>query len=82
MPEGGSTIFVEAMKIKSVDTLGAGDVWHAANCYGLVSGLGLPRTIEFANTAAAMKCEQFWGRLGAPSLEQVQQRMKSQWTKH
>jgi sulfofructose kinase len=82
LPEGGSTVFVEAMKIKSIDTLGAGDVWHAAYCYGLVSGLGLPRTIEFANTAGAMKCEQLWGRLGAPSLEQVQQRMKSQRTKH
>jgi sulfofructose kinase len=77
MTEGGRTLFVEALNIKSIDTLGAGDVWHAAYCYGLVSGLGLPRTIEFANTAAAMKCEQLWGRLGAPSLEQVQQRMKS-----
>jgi sulfofructose kinase len=75
IPEGGSTIFVEAVKIKSIDTLGAGDVWHAAYCYGLVSDLGLPRTIEFANTAAAMKCEQLWGRLGAPTLAQVLRRL-------
>jgi sulfofructose kinase len=75
IPEGGKTLFVEAVKIKSIDTLGAGDVWHAAYCYGLVSNLGLQKTVEFANVAAAMKCEQLWGRLGAPTLIEVWHRM-------
>jgi sulfofructose kinase len=75
IPEGGKTLFVEAVKIKSIDTLGAGDVWHAAYCYGLLSNLGLQKTVEFANVAAAMKCEQLWGRLGAPTLIEVWHRM-------
>jgi sulfofructose kinase len=70
-------LFVPALKIRSVDTLGAGDVWHAAYCYGLVSNMGLQKTVEFANVAAAMKCERLWGRLGAPTLEEVQGRLKS-----
>jgi sulfofructose kinase len=70
-------LFVSAIPIQSVDTLGAGDVWHAAYCYGLVSNLGLQKTIEFANMAAAMKCERLWGRLGAPTLEEVQARLGS-----
>jgi sulfofructose kinase len=74
IPEGGNSLFVDAAKITSIDTLGAGDVWHAAYCYGLVSNLGLLKTVEFANLAAAMKCEQLWGRLGAPTLEQVKRR--------
>jgi sulfofructose kinase len=77
IPDGGRTLFVEAMKIKSIDTLGAGDVWHAAYCYGLVSKLGLQRTVEFANMAAAMKCEHLWGRLGAPSFSDVERRLNS-----
>jgi sulfofructose kinase len=71
----GKLLFVPAVPIKSVDTLGAGDVWHAAYCYGLVSNLGLQKTVEFANTAAAMKCERLWGRLGAPTLTEVRQRL-------
>ncbi len=74
--EGGKALFVEAVKIKSIDTLGAGDVWHAAYCYGLVSKFGLQKTVELANMAAAMKCEQLWGRLGAPRLNEVQDRLK------
>jgi sulfofructose kinase len=74
-PEGGQMSFVKAVKIKCLDTLGAGDVWHAGYCYGLVSGFGLQKTVEFANLAAAMKCEQPWGRLGAPTLAQVLNRL-------
>jgi sulfofructose kinase len=76
LTEGGNTLFFEAVKIKSIDTLGAGDVWHAAYCYGLVGHLGLKKTIEFANMAAAMKCERLWGRLGAPTLPEVEERLK------
>jgi sulfofructose kinase len=72
----GELLFVPAVPIQSVDTLGAGDVWHAAYCYGLVSNLELQKTIEFANLAAAMKCERLWGRLGAPTLEEVQGRLR------
>jgi sulfofructose kinase len=73
----GDLLFVPAVPIQSVDTLGAGDVWHAAYCYGLVNNSGLQKTVEFANTAAAIKCERLWGRLGAPTLEEVQARLKT-----
>jgi sulfofructose kinase len=77
MTADSKLLFVPAVPIQSVDTLGAGDVWHAAYCYGLVNNIGLRKTVEFANTAAAMKCEQLWGRLGAPTLEEVQIRLTS-----
>jgi sulfofructose kinase len=71
----GELLLFSSVPIQSVDTLGAGDVWHAAYCYGLVSNLGLQKTVEFANLAASMKCERLWGRLGAPTLAEIQTRL-------
>jgi sulfofructose kinase len=57
-----------SLRIRAVDTLNAGDVWHGAYVYGLVNDWGLSRSVRMANIAAAMKCEHFGGRLGAPQL--------------
>jgi sulfofructose kinase len=60
-----------AMPVQAVDTLGAGDVWHGTYVYGLVNGWGLFESVRMANAAAAMKCERFGGRLGAPSRSEL-----------
>jgi len=59
------------LPILAVDTLNAGDVWHGAYVYGLVNGWDLSRSVRMANVAAAMKCERFGGRLGAPRLPEL-----------
>jgi sulfofructose kinase len=64
------------IRIDAVDTLNAGDVWHGAYAFGVASGWSLARTVATANVAAAMKCEHFGGRLGAPRLSEVQERMR------
>ncbi|MEZ0168650.1 PfkB family carbohydrate kinase [Microvirga sp. TS319] len=58
--------------IQAVDTLGAGDVWHGTYVYGLVNDWGLSASVRMANAAAAMKCERFGGRLGAPHRSELQ----------
>jgi sulfofructose kinase len=63
-----------SLKIRAVDTLNAGDVWHGAYVYGLVNDWGLSRSVRMANIAAAMKCEHFGGRLGAPQLRDLLER--------
>jgi sulfofructose kinase len=63
-----------ALPIRAVDTLNAGDVWHGTYVYGLVSGWELPRSVQMANIASAMKCEHFGGRLGAPRLPELLER--------
>ncbi len=65
-----------SLQIRAVDTLNAGDVWHGAYVYGLVKGWGLPLSVQRANVAAAMKCEHFGGRHGAPSLPQLLERSR------
>jgi ribokinase len=63
-----------APAVKAVDTLGAGDVWHGAFTWGLVTGLPMPEIVQWANLAAAMKCEVFGGVTGTPTLAQLQLR--------
>ena len=62
---------VPSIPIVEQDTLNAGDVWHGAYVHGLVEGWPLERTVRLANVAAAIKCERFGGRLGAPGLAEV-----------
>lgn len=65
-----------SLRVRAVDTLNAGDVWHGAYVYGLVNGWDLPRRVLMANVAAAMKCEHFGGRHGAPRLPEVLERSR------
>jgi sulfofructose kinase len=66
---------VPTIAIRARDTLNAGDVWHGAYVYGLVEGWPLERLVRIANVAAAIKCERFGGRLGAPALAEVLARL-------
>ncbi|MEQ1770389.1 MAG: sugar kinase [Devosia sp.] len=61
-----------AMPIRSVDTLAAGDVFHAAFAFGLAEGWAMEHTLRFASVAAAIKCTRRGGRLGAPTRAEVE----------
>ena len=76
--ESGHVLKVPAPAVKAVDTLGAGDVWHGAFTWGLVMGLPMPEIVQWANLAAAMKCEVFGGVTGTPTLAQLQLRTASE----
>ena len=61
---------VVAPTVDAEDTLGAGDVFHAALVVGLTEGLGTTRkAVQLACAAAALKCTRFGGRLGAPTRQ-------------
>jgi sulfofructose kinase len=67
----GGVRHTPAPKIKPVDTLAAGDVYHGSFAVGLAEGWDMERTIRFASAAAAVKCLTFGGRLGAPNRAQT-----------
>jgi len=67
----GCPIWHAARKIKVVDTLAAGDVWHGAFAVALSNGMEEGAAIDFASIAAAIKCSRPGGREGAPSHEEV-----------
>lgn len=54
-------IFGTPLKIKSVDTTGAGDNFHGAFIYGLRQNMPLEECIRFSNAYAGLCCEGFGG---------------------
>lgn len=60
-----------AYTIKTVDSTGAGDVFHGAFCYGLIRGWTLGHCLEFCNAAGALACTKLGARAGIPKLEEV-----------
>lgn len=60
-----------APKVEAIDTLAAGDVFHAGFAVGLVEGWPMDKIIRFASVAAAIKCTRFGGRLGCPTRDEV-----------
>jgi sulfofructose kinase len=78
-PEGamalveGETLYVKGFKIETVDTTGAGDVFHGGFIYGLLQNWEISEILRFANAAAALKCRDLGGRRGIPQLGEVHQ---------
>ncbi len=69
--QAGCVRHVEAPRIKAVDTLAAGDVFHGAFAVGLAEGMPVEWSLRFASAAAALKCLRFGGRLGAPGRQET-----------
>ncbi|RUU12200.1 sugar kinase [Mesorhizobium sp. M6A.T.Ca.TU.002.02.2.1] len=75
----GSVRHVAAPRIKAVDTLAAGDVFHGAFAVGLAEAMPIEQTLRFASAAAALKCQRFGGRLGAPDRPETLAMMAAHW---
>lgn len=74
--EGGQRGHEPGFAVDSVDSLGAGDVWHGAFALALGEGQSLRSALRFANASAAIKCTRPGGRAGAPSRAEVTQFLK------
>ncbi|RWE06796.1 MAG: sugar kinase [Mesorhizobium sp.] len=75
----GRVRHVEAPKVKAVDTLAAGDVFHGAFAIGLAEAMPVEQALRFASAAAALKCLRFGGRLGAPDRAETLAMMAAHW---
>jgi ribokinase len=64
--------FAPAFKVKTVDTTGAGDVYHGAYIAGLLKQWPLESRMIFASACAAIKCTKPGGRTGIPTFRKVQ----------
>ena len=69
--EGGREHRAIAPRVNAIDTLAAGDVFHGAFTLAIGEGKTVADAACFANTAAALKCTRFGGRLGAPTRAEV-----------
>jgi sugar/nucleoside kinase (ribokinase family) len=55
-----------AFPVHTVDTLGAGDVFHGAFALAVTENQDLRAALRFASAAAALKCTRFGGAFAAP----------------
>ncbi len=67
----GEFLHVKGFEVNTVDTTGAGDVFHGGFIYGLLQNWEVVEILRFANAVAALKCQDLGGRKGIPTLEEV-----------
>jgi sulfofructose kinase len=67
----GAVQRVSVFSVKAVDTLAAGDVFHAGFALALAEGRDEVAAIRFGSAAAAIKCTRFGGSEGAPRRTEV-----------
>jgi len=60
-----------AFPVHTVDTLGAGDVFHGAFALAITEQQELREALRFASAAAALKCTRFGGAFAAPQRAEV-----------
>lgn len=62
-----------AFPVHTVDTLGAGDVFHGAFALAITEKQNLREALRFASAAAALKCTRFGGAFAAPQRIEVEE---------
>ncbi|OWO94921.1 ribokinase [Rhizobium esperanzae] len=67
----GDIRHLAAPKVRAIDTLAAGDIFHGAFALAIAEGMPIEETMRLSSMAAALKCQVFGGRIGAPTRAQV-----------
>jgi sulfofructose kinase len=76
--EDGALRDMPAFAVNVVDSLAAGDVFHAGFTLALAEGRDFENALRFASAAAALKCTHFGGADGAPRRAEVEAFLKKQ----
>jgi sugar/nucleoside kinase (ribokinase family) len=72
---GGRFFYSPGFVVETVDTTGAGDVFHGAFAYALLEGWDIPHALDFANAMAALNCTALGARGGIKSRAEAEQLM-------
>jgi sulfofructose kinase len=70
--DGSQFHYAAAFRVESMDTTGAGDIFHAGFIYGLLQGWPLARQLDFACAAAALNCKAIGARSGIQSVQAIE----------
>ena len=62
---------IPSIKVKALDSTGAGDIYHGALLYFLSQGYDLETAMEYANITSALSVTKIGGRYSIPRLEEV-----------
>ncbi|MGB6544142.1 MAG: PfkB family carbohydrate kinase [Candidatus Acidiferrales bacterium] len=69
--------YCPAYRVPTVDTTGAGDIFHGGFIYGLLQNWPLDRILDFACAAAALNCGALGARAGIGSVADIE-RLRSE----
>ena len=72
----GSLRTVPVFCVEAIDTLAAGDVFHAGFALALAEGCDEVTALRFGSAAAGLKCTRFGGSMGAPARAEVEALLK------
>ena len=70
-PAGDKLYQVTAPAVRAVDTVGAGDNFHAAFALALKKGFDLHRAVKLSVAVASLSCREFGGRNGVPDMPEA-----------
>ncbi len=67
--------------VETLDTTGAGDIFHGAFVYGLLQGWKLDRLLDFSNAMAALNCTKLGAR-GGIATRKAAERLMAKGARH
>jgi sugar/nucleoside kinase (ribokinase family) len=68
--------YAAAYRVNVVDSIGAGDIFHAGLIYGLMQGWEMQRQLDFACAAAALNCMAVGARGGIRTVAEIEELME------
>jgi sulfofructose kinase len=71
--DGAHFHYAPAFRVETIDTTGAGDIFHAGFIFGLLQGWPLARQLEFACAAAALNCTGIGARGHIAPVAEIEQ---------
>jgi sugar/nucleoside kinase (ribokinase family) len=74
--DGAQLHYAAACRVATVDTTGAGDIFHGAFVYGVLAGWPLGRILEFSCAAAALNCAALGARGGIRPVVEIERLMR------
>ena len=67
----GKCMQVPSIKVKAIDSTGAGDIFHGAFAYFISNGYSLIDAIHYASVTGALSVEKIGARYSVPELKEV-----------
>ena len=74
--DGNSFHYSAGFRVDTVDTTGAGDIFHGAFAFALLEGQTLDDILEFSCAAAALNCTALGARGGIRPLSEIRELMR------
>jgi sulfofructose kinase len=74
--DGSEFHYCPAFRVETIDTTGAGDVFHAAFVYAQLAGWTIAEQLKFSCAAAALNCTAIGARGGIAPLGKIQKMMR------